>query len=123
MNKVELMGRLTRDIEIRYTNATNTMVGNFTLAVRRQKKQEETDFINCIAYGKIAEIMSKYCKKGDQVAIVGRIQTRSWINNQGKNQYATEIITDEFYFVENKKKEAENVQINEIAIDENDLPF
>lgn len=123
MNKVELMGRLTRDIEIRYTNATNTMVGNFTLAVRRQRKQEETDFINCIAYGKIAEIMSKYCKKGDQVAIVGRIQTRSWINNQGKNQYATEIITDEFYFVENKKKEAEDVQINEIAIDENDLPF
>ena len=123
MNKVELMGRLTRDIEIRYTNATNTMVGNFTLAVRRQKKQEETDFINCIAYGKIAEIMSKYCKKGDQVAIVGRIQTRSWINNQGKNQYATEIITDEFYFVENKKKEAEDVQINEIDIDENDLPF
>ena len=59
MNKVELMGRLTRDIEIRYTNATNTMVGNFTLAVRRQRKQEETDFINCIAYGKIAEIMSR----------------------------------------------------------------
>lgn len=123
MNKVELMGRLTRDIEIRYTNATNTMVGNFTLAVRRQKKQEETDFINCIAYGKIAEIMSKYCKKGDQVAIVGRIQTRSWINNQGKNQYATEIVTDEFYFVESKKKEAGDVQINEIDIDENDLPF
>lgn len=123
MNKVELMGRLTRDIEIRYTNATNTMVGNFTLAVRRQRKQEETDFINCIAYGKIAEIMSKYCTKGDQVAIVGRIQTRSWTNNQGENRYATEIITDEFYFVENKKKEAGDVQINEIDIDENDLPF
>lgn len=123
MNKVELMGRLTRDIEIRYTNATNTMVGNFTLAVRRQRKQEETDFINCIAYGKIAEIMSKYCKKGDQVAIVGRIQTRTWTNNQGENRYATEIITDEFYFVESKKKEAGDVQINEIDIDENDLPF
>ena len=90
MNKVILMGRLTRDPEVRYTQTNNTLVASFSLAVNRRFTREgdtqTADFINIVAWGKTGEFCSKYFKKGQQVGIIGRIQTRSWEDNQGQKR-------------------------------------
>jgi single-strand DNA-binding protein len=109
MNKVILMGRLTKEPELRYTNGSNIATCSFTLAVNRkfQKQGEErkADFINCQAWEKTAEFISKYFQKGSQIAIVGRIQTRTWDDNEGKKHYVTEVIVEDTYFTESKKSE------------------
>jgi single-strand DNA-binding protein len=114
MNKVELLGRLTKDPEVSYTQTTNKMVARFTLAVNRRK--EGTDFINIVAWEKSAEFVSKYFKKGQQVAIVGRLQTRDYEDTQGKKHYVTEVITEETFFADSKKEEV-------IEDNGDDLPF
>ena len=85
MNKVILMGRLTRDPEVRYTQTNNTLVASFSLAVNRrfarQGEERQADFINIVAWSKLGEFCSKYFKKGQQVGIIGRIQTRTWDEN------------------------------------------
>ena len=107
MNKVILMGRLTRDPEVRYTQTNNTLVASFSLAVNRRFTREgdtqTADFINIVAWGKTGEFCSKYFKKGQQVGIIGRIQTRSWEDNQGQKRYATEVIAEETYFADSKR--------------------
>lgn len=106
MNKVQLIGRLTKDPEVRYTN-NNTAVANFTLAVNRRFKKEgqsEADFIPVVAWDKTADFCSKYFNKGLQVAVVGRIQIRSWDDNDGKKHYATEVVAEEVYFADSNKK-------------------
>lgn len=107
MNKVILMGRLTKDPEIRYTQTSNTMVASFSLAVNRrlvkQGEERQADFINIIAWGKLAEFCSKYYKKGQQVGIIGRLQTRNWEDDQGQRHYATEVVAEECYFAEGRK--------------------
>jgi len=106
MNKVILMGRLTKDPEIRYTSTNNTAVCSFTLAVNRRFKQEgqpDADFIPVVVWSKLAEFCSKYFQKGRQVAVVGRIQTRTWDDNEGKRHYVTEVIADEAYFADSKR--------------------
>jgi single-strand DNA-binding protein len=109
MNKVILMGRLTKEPEIRYTSGNNTAVCSFTLAVNRkfQKQGEErkADFINCQAWSKSAEFVAKYFQKGSQIAVVGRIETRTWDDNEGKKHYVTEVIVEDTYFTESKKGE------------------
>ena len=109
MNKAVLMGRLTKDPELRYTSTNNTAVCSFTLAVDRrftkQGEEKQADFIPIVAWSKQAEFCSKYLQKGRQVAVVGRIQTRSWDNAEGKKQYATEVIAEEVYFADSKKAE------------------
>ena len=109
MNKVILMGRLTKDPELRYTNTNSTAVCSFTLAVdrrfARQGEEKQTDFINIVAWSKQAEFCSKYFQKGKQVAIVGRIQTRTWDDAEGKRHYVTEVVAEEAYFAESKKSE------------------
>ena len=96
MNKAILMGRLTRDPEVRYTQTNNTMVVSFSLAVNRRFVREgdtqNADFINITAWGKTAEFVSKYFKKGQQVAVIGRIQSRSWEDNNGQKRYATDVV-------------------------------
>jgi len=103
------MGRLTKDPELRYTSGSNTAVCSFTIAVNKrfQKQGEErkADFINCQAWEKSAEFISKYFQKGSQVAVVGRIQTRTWDDNDGKKHYVTEVVVEESYFTESKKSE------------------
>lgn len=110
MNKVILMGRLTKDPELRYTSGNNTAVCSFTLAVnkrfQKQGEEKKADFINCQAWEKNAEFISKYFQKGSQVAVVGRIQTRTWDDNEGKKHYVTEVVVDESYFTESKKGES-----------------
>lgn len=107
MNKVILMGRLTKDPEVRYTQTNNTLVASFSLAVNRrfvkQGEERQADFINIVAWSKTGEFCSKYFKKGQQVAIVGRIQTRNWEDDQGQKHYVTEVVAEEAYFADSKK--------------------
>lgn len=108
MNKIILMGRLTRDVDVRYTQTTNTMIASFSLAVNRrfikQGEERQTDFFNVTAFGKTGEFCSKYFSKGQQVAIIGRLQTRNWQDDQGQKHYATDIIAEECYFADSRKQ-------------------
>lgn len=106
MNKAILMGRLTRDPELKYTPANNTAVCNFSLAVNRRfakEGQPTADFINIVTWSKTAEFCSKWFKKGQQVAVIGTIQTRTWDDNEGKKHYVTEVVAEEAYFADSKK--------------------
>lgn len=106
MNKWTGIGRLTRDPEVRYTQGDNPMaIARYTLAVdRRIKKENENnaDFIPCIAFGKSAEFVEKYLKKGTKMAVVGRIQTGNYTNKDGVKVYTTEIVIEEQEFAESK---------------------
>lgn len=106
MNKVILIGRCTRDPEVRYSQGENaTAVARYTLAVDRQFKRDgdqSADFINCIAFGKRGEFAEKYLRKGTKIAVVGRIQTGSYTNKDGQRVYTTDVIVDEHEFVESK---------------------
>ncbi len=108
MNKVILMGRLTRDPEVRYTQTNNTLVASFSLAVNRRfarpGEERQADFINIVAWSKTGEFCSKYFKKGQQVGIIGRIQTRNWDDEQGQKHYVTEVIAEEAYFADSKRE-------------------
>lgn len=108
MNKVNLLGRLVKEPEMRYTQS-GTAVVSFTLAVDRrfQKQGEErqADFPNCVAWGKTAEFVANYFNKGQMMALSGRIETRSW-EVDGKTHYATEVIADEVYFADSKKSDS-----------------
>lgn len=141
MNKVMLLGRLTKEPEIRFSQLNSTMIVNFTLAVNRkyvkQGEERQTDFINIVTFSKLADFAQKYLKKGLQICISGRIQTRSWEDNDGHNNYTTEIVAEEIYFADSLKKSDESVPLatpsvnssNEINQDEevilngDDLPF
>ncbi len=106
MNKVILMGRLTKDPDIRYTQGEDaTAIGRYTLAVERRSKRENeatADFISCAAFGKMAEFAEKYLRKGVKIAVVGRIRTGSYTNRDGVKVYTTEILVDEQEFAESK---------------------
>lgn len=104
MNKVILIGRLTKDPELRYTTS-NTAVCQFSIAVDRKYKSEgqpTADFINIVAWRNTAEFVSKYFNKGSRIAIVGQIQTRNYDDKDGKKVYVTEVIADEVEFCESK---------------------
>lgn len=106
MNKAILMGRLTKEPELKYTTTTNTAVCTFTLAVNRRfakEGQQSADFINIVTWRNTAEFCSKWFKKGQQVAVIGTIQTRSWDDSDGKKRYTTEVVADEAYFADSKK--------------------
>ena len=107
MNKVILMGRLTRDPEVRYTQTNNAVVASFSLAVNRrfarQGEERQADFINIVSFGKTGEFCSKYFKKGQQVGVVGRIQTRTWDDDNGQKHYVTEVVAEEAYFADSKR--------------------
>ena len=139
MNKVILMGRLTKEPEVRYTQTSNTLVASFTLAVNRrfvkQGEERQADFINIVAWSKIGEFCSKYFSKGQQVGIIGRLQTRNWEDDQGQKHYITEVIAEEAYFAEGKRNSntssdpfaassGETVNGNDFDISsDDDLPF
>lgn len=108
MNKAILIGRLTKDPELRYAPGTGTAVCRFTLAVNRPYKKDETDFINCVAFGKIAETIAQYVLKGRQVAITGSIRTGSYENNAGNKIYTTDVVLDGFEFIGNSNNNQGN---------------
>lgn len=139
MNTVNLVGRLTRDPDIRYTDQ-GLSIARFTLAVDRRFKRssdnQDADFIGCVCFGKTAEFVEKYFSKGQRMGAVGRIQTGSYTNNEGQKIYTTDVVVENVEFVENKgsgsgqsvqKPEPSISEVNEFvpvsdAIDE-ELPF
>ena len=113
MNKVQLVGRLTRDPEIRYSQGENaTATARFSVAVNRRFKNAEgnydADFINCVAFGKSAEFVEKYFKKGMAIGLTGRIQTGSYTNKDGQKVYTTDVVVEETEFVESKGASSAN---------------
>ena len=106
MNKVILMGRLTRDPDVRYTQGENsTCIARYTLAVDRRTKregQDSADFIPCVAFGRSGEFVEKYLKKGTKMGVVGRIQTGSYTNKDGVKVFTTEVVVEEQEFAESK---------------------
>ena len=106
MNKVILMGRLTRDPEVRYSQGSEPLaVARYTLAVNRRFKRQgdqDADFIGCVAFGKTGEFAEKYFKKGQMVSVVGRLQVRSWDDNEGKKRWSTDVVVEEQYFAESR---------------------
>lgn len=108
LNNVVLIGRITRDVEVK-KGASDGCFAPFTVAVNRpfsnQNGDKEVDFINCITFNKLAENLGKYCSKGTLVSVVGRLQTRSYTAQDGSNRIATEVIADKIIFLESKPKE------------------
>ncbi|MDC4242750.1 single-stranded DNA-binding protein, partial [Clostridium tertium] len=96
MNKVILIGRLTKDPELNFAAGTGTAVCRFSLAVTRPFKKDETDFINCIAFGKTGETIAQYLTKGRQLAVTGSIRTGSYDAKDGTKRYTTDIVVDSF---------------------------
>ena len=113
MNKVILMGRLTRDPEIRYSQGESaTAIARFTLAVdrrfKRQGDDQTADFINCVAFGRTAEFAEKYLHQGTKVVGCGRIQTGSYTNKDGQRVYTTDVVLEEVEFAESKNAASQN---------------
>lgn len=139
MNKVIIMGRLTKDPEVRYTQSGEPMaIARYTLAVnKRFKKQGEADadFIPCVAFGKQGEFAEKYLAKGRQIAVIGRLQVRNWEDNEGKKRITTEVVVEEHYFAESKSEKADKPQSKkqdsdaegfypiDDSVEDEDLPF
>ena len=144
MNSTCLVGRLTKDVDLRYT-PSNVAVATFTLAVNRTFKNEngdrEADFINCVMWRQQAENLANWAKKGALIGITGRIQTRSYDNQQGQRVYVTEVVAEQFQLLESKgqgnqqgqqrqtQQQApdfsrnENTNTNPLEISDDDLPF
>lgn len=139
MNKVILMGRLTRDPEVRYTQGEQAMaVARYTLAVDRRGKNQENsaDFIQCVAFGKAGEFAERYLHKGTKIVLTSRIQTGSYTNKEGQRVYTTDIVAEDQEFAESKNTESSGTYSNQSAqetqhsdngfmsVDENsELPF
>lgn len=142
MNKVIMMGRLTRDPEVRYTQgAEPRAIARYSLAVNRRFKREgqpDADFINVVAFGRDGEFAEKFLKKGMQIAVVGRIQTGSYTDKDGNKRYTTDVVVEEQHFAESKRNFEERVTSGQteatasnnsdgfVAIDnfdDDDLPF
>lgn len=141
MNSICLVGRLTKNVELRYT-PSNVAVATFTLAVNRTFKNEngdrEADFINCVMWRQQAENLANWAKKGVLIGITGRIQTRSYDNQQGQRVYVTEVVAEQFQLLESKgqgnqgqQRQAQqetpdfsrSANTNPLDISDDDLPF
>ncbi|EHR1329334.1 TPA: single-stranded DNA-binding protein [Clostridium perfringens] len=136
MNVTVLIGRLTKDVELRFAAGSGTAVARFTLAVNRQFKKDEADFISCIAFGKTGETIAQYITKGQQLAIKGHIQTGSFEAQDGTRRYTTDVIVDSFDFISSNNNQNSNGvggafatpdnSFNEndiMPIDNGDIPF
>ena len=135
MNNVSLVGRLTKDVELRQTGS-NTAVATFTLAVNRNRKNEngerEADFINCVMWRQQAENLANWAKKGALIGVTGRIQTRSYDNQQGQRVYVTEVVAESFQLLDSRssneqqppqKKETPFTASSPVDINDLTLPF
>ena len=122
MNKVILLGRLTKDPDVKYTQSENMLaIARYTLAVDRRFKKEgqpSADFINCVAFGKSAEFAEKYMTKGRLFGVIGKIQTRNYENDKKEKVYVTEVVVDEQYFADSKKEDKKD--LSELLKEDND---
>ena len=127
MNKVIIMGKLTKDPDFRVT-ANGKVLATFTLAVNRKYEKDVADFLPIITFSKTAEFTEKWLKKGMQIIVVGRIQVRKWETKEGENRYSTEIIAEEVEFADSKKQEDKEEtkgdwQTMHETLTDADLPF
>lgn len=135
MNKTQLIGNLVSDVEFKQS-ASGTGVARLRLAVRRnfknQQNEYDSDFINCVAFGKTAEMISKYFNKGSKIAVDGRIQTGSYDNKQGQRVYTTDVVIENFYFIESRKQSNSQqafdnpfggLEAKPVDVPQDDLPF
>lgn len=125
MNNVSLLGRLTKNPELK-TTQSGLSVCRFTVAVDRPYSKEQTDFINCIAWRKTAEFISSYFSKGQRIALAGSIQTGSYTDNDGKTVYTTDVNVNNVEFCESKKQnnsESSNSNNNHNSGETDDMPF
>ena len=131
MNKVMLIGRLTRDPELNFAAGSGTAVTRFSLAVKRPFKKDESDLINCVAFGKTGETIAQYITKGRQLAVTGSIRTGSYDAKDGSKRYTTDIIVDSFEFLGNGQGHNQNNSSNQdnnfdedmTPVDDGDMPF
>ena len=128
MNKVVLVGRLTKDPELRYAAGSDTAVCKFTVAVNRAFKKDEADFINCVAFNKTAETIANYLVKGRQIAIAGRIQTNSYTSDDGTKRYTIDVIVESFDFIDSNSSNRNNTSNSSMdddftPVDDGDMPF
>lgn len=136
MNKVILMGRLTRDPETKYSQAAEPVaVTKYSLAVNRKFKREgepEADFLNCVAFGKTGEFAGKYFKKGMMVSIIGRLSNNNWTDSNGQKHYSIQVVVEDQYFAESKasfeNKQGQTQQgktedFYKVEADDDTLPF
>ena len=131
MNKVGLIGRPTRDPEIRHAQTKNNeqmLVARYTLAVDRRTKEGGADFISCVAFGKQAEFVEKYIKMGTKIGVTGRLQTGSYTNKDGQKVFTTDVVVEEHDFCEKKDAQPEPAETPNDFMDipegiENNLPF
>lgn len=132
MNKVVLIGRLTKDPELKYTPGDGTAICRITVAVARAFKKDETDFINCVAFGKTGETIAQYFTKGRQIALAGNIRTGSYQAQDGTKMYTTNVIIENFEFVGNNNvnNQSWSAQDNSeesfegmTPVDDGDMPF
>ena len=132
LNHIDIMGRLTRDPELRRT-ASGTAVTNFAVAVDRdfpnkETGEKETDFIECVAWRAAGEFVSKYFTKGSMIAVSGRLQIRKWQDKDGNNRYTAEVVADNCYFGESKRKDNDSFASGSepyamLDADDDALPF
>ena len=131
MNRTVLVGRLVRDPELKHTSS-GVAVANFTIAVNRpftnQQGENESDFINCVVWRKAAENLATYQKKGNLIGVDGRIQTRSFENQEGKRIFVTEVVAENIQFLEPKSGKPQSQQQNKFKeegdqVDDSSLPF
>lgn len=127
MNKVHLIGNLTKDPELRYTKQ-NTPVASYTIAINsRYGEQQQTDFINISSWGKSGEFVSKYFKKGQPIAITGRLKNRNYEDNNGVKHYSMEVVTEDIEFVGSRKEEVKIEPKEEFVpnfnIEDGELPW
>lgn len=125
LNNVTIMGRLARDPELRYTQS-NTPVASFTLAVDRDFGEKQTDFIDCVAWRGTGEFVDKYFSKGSMAIVSGRLQIRSWTDDNGNKRRSAEVVAEHVYFGESKRREA-SADISAVDFedldDDGELPF
>ena len=128
MNKVVLVGRLTKDPELRYAAGSGIPTSRFTVAVNRQGKKDEADFINCVAFNKPAELIAQYFVKGRQIAIAGHIQTGSYLKDDGTKVYTTDVIVETFDFIDSNSSNRNNTSNSSMdddftPVEDGDMPF
>ena len=124
MNKVVLLGRFTKDPEIRYTQSQK-VVAQFTLAVDRPMSngQKETDFVPCVAWGKSAEMIGNSCQKGHRLLVEGRLQIRSYEDKTGTKRFVTEVIVNAFEFIERKEQPKTMADMGKQVPFDEEVPF
>ena len=130
MNKVVLMGRLTRDPELRFAAGSGKGVCRFTVAINRQFKRDESDFINCVAFGKPGETISEHFAKGNRIALTGNIRTGSYEAQDGTKRYTTDVVVESFEFIEAKNSTSSNddsfgagIPNDVVPEDDGEMPF